>query len=69
VSVLSFYVGSTIWTDYSKGLTSFFLMDFKGQGADALRFSLLTLLIQVSLSLSRFAELGKTFNDKLWNDC
>ncbi|MCB0332895.1 MAG: valine--tRNA ligase, partial [Bdellovibrionales bacterium] len=43
---------------------------FKGVGADALRFSLLTLnseAQQVQISLRRFEEIGKRFTDKLWN--
>jgi valyl-tRNA synthetase len=45
---------------------------FTGVGADALRFSLLTLnseAQQAAISLNRFAELGRPFNDKLWNAC
>ncbi len=43
---------------------------FKGVGADALRFTLLTLSSdaqQVQLSLARFDEIGRRFIDKLWN--
>jgi valyl-tRNA synthetase len=55
-----------------KRIDKLFPNGFQGVGADALRFSLLTLnseAQQVSLSLGRFAELGKPFNDKLWNAC
>ena len=48
--------------DYPKG--------YKAMGADALRFTLLSLnssAQQVQLSLNKFEEIGQRFIDKLWN--
>jgi valyl-tRNA synthetase len=45
---------------------------FEGVGADALRFTLMTLnseAQQVGISLKRFTEVGRPFTDKLWNAC
>ncbi len=55
-----------------KRVQSNFPDGFEGVGADALRFALLTLnseAQQVSISLKRFEEIGRPFNDKLWNAC
>jgi valyl-tRNA synthetase len=51
-------------------LRSNFPNGFNGVGADAFRFTLLTLnseAQQVQVSLKRFEEVGRPFTDKLWN--
>jgi valyl-tRNA synthetase len=53
-----------------KRLEKSFPNGFQGVGADALRFTLLTLSSdaqQARLSLERFDEIGRRFSNKLWN--
>jgi valyl-tRNA synthetase len=58
------------WEELLVELRSRHQAGFDGVGADALRFTLLSLnsqAQQVQISLQRFEEVGKRFIDKIWN--